>query len=162
MNDEAVRRALREGLAGRSAHVDLAAALNGLPADLRGRRAPGLPHSAWELVEHLRLSLDDLVTYALDAQASSPPWPEGYWPQPRDPVDDATWNASREGVARGVATMRAWLDDPGFDPSADIPHSDALPDGGKRSYLRQILVAIDHTGYHVGQIVQVRRALDTW
>jgi hypothetical protein len=159
---DAVRRAVRELLAGRSAHVDLDAATGDLPAELRGARAEGLPHSVWELVEHLRIAQRDLVDYTLSSEAASPPWPEGYWPAPRAEVDDGTWHASLAGLRSGLAEMDAWLRDPAFDLTADIPHSDALPDGGRRTPLRQVLVAADHLGHHVGQIVTVRQALGAW
>jgi hypothetical protein len=58
--------------------------------------------------------------------------------------------------------MDDWLRDPSFDLTADIPHWGPLPGGGRRTPLRQILVASDHLAYHLGQIVTVRRALDAW
>jgi hypothetical protein len=160
--DAAVRRALREALAGGGAHVDLDAALADLPASARGLRPDGAPHAIWELVEHLRIAQEDLVAYTTSAEATSPPWPEGYWPAPRETVDDATWQASVEGLRAGLAAMRGWVDDPAFDLTAEIPWSDALPGGGRRTPLRQVLVACDHLGYHLGQIVAVRRALGLW
>ncbi len=162
MDDQAVRRAVRELLANRSAHVDLDAALDGLPADARGVRPAGHPHSVWELVEHLRIAQHDLVTYTLDPEATSPPWPEGFWPEPMERVDDERWRASVEGLREALGAMDGWLRDPAFDLTADIPHSDPLPDGGRRTPLRQILVASDHLAYHLGQIVTVRRALGVW
>ena len=159
---DAVRRAVRELLAQRSAHLDVAAALADLPAELRGVRPDGHPHSVWELVEHLRIAQEDLVAYTLSADAESPPWPDGYWPAPRDEVDDATWRASLDGLTRGLETMDGWARDPAFDLSADIAHSDPLPGGGRRTPLRQMLVAADHLAYHLGQIVTVRQALGAW
>lgn len=160
--DAATRRALRELLAGRSAHVDLDAALDDLPAELRGVRPDGLPHSVWELLDHLRIGQRDLVDYTLSAEAVSPAWPDGYWPEPRDPVDDATWTASRNRLEEALVEMDGWLQDPDFDLVAEIPHSDLLPDGARRTPLRQVLVAADHLAYHVGQIVTVRQALGAW
>jgi len=38
-----------------------------------------------------------------------------------------------------------------------------VPTGkGTQTYLRAILLAADHTAYHVGQLVAVRRALGVW
>ena len=33
---------------------------------------------------------------------------------------------------------------------------------GHQTYLRALLLVIDHNAYHLGQIVAVRRALGTW
>lgn len=161
-DDAALRRALRELLAQRGAHVDVAAALADLPAELRGVRPEGHPHSVWELLEHLRIAQEDLVAYTLSADAESPPWPDGYWPAPRDVVDEAAWQASLDGLTRGIEAMDAWARDPEFDLTAEIAHSDRLPDGGRRTPLRQVLVAADHLAYHLGQIVTVRQALGAW
>lgn len=162
MRDEALRRALREALRGRGAHVDTSAALDGLAADLRARRPTTLPYGVWDLLEHLRLSTEDIVFYALDPAYASPPWPDGYWPEPVDDVDDASWNTSRAALEEALATLRGWVDDPDFDLTREIAHSDEVPGLGKRTYLRQVLVAVDHVAYHTGQIVLVRRALDAW
>jgi uncharacterized damage-inducible protein DinB len=38
-----------------------------------------------------------------------------------------------------------------------------VPTGtGTQTYLRAILLTADHTAYHVGQIVALRRALGLW
>lgn len=157
-----MRRALRELLRGEGAHVPLDAALAGLPAHLRGTRPDGLPYAVWELVEHMRIGQEDLVAYTLSAEHDAPPWPDGYWPAPRDPVPDAVWEASLQGLHAALAEMEGWLDDPSFELLEDIPHSDALPDGGRRTPVRQIVIAADHQAYHVGQIVVIRRALGAW
>lgn len=162
LDQGAVLRGVREALAGRSAHIDLNAALDGLPPELRGRRPEGGAHSVWELVEHLRIGQEDLVAYTLSADATSPAWPDGYWPEPRDPVDDDRWNASVEGLRAGLAEMERWLDDPEFDLTEEIAWSTELPSGGRRTPFRQILVACEHLSYHLGQIVLVRQALRAW
>lgn len=159
---DAVLRALRELWAGRGAHADLETALEGLPAADRARRPEGMPYSVWELVEHLRISQEDLVAYTLDASHPTPSWPDGYWPARRDEVDDATWRESVNGLLRSLDAMEAWLHDPEFDLMADIPGSDPLPSGGRRTPYRQMLIAADHRAYHLGQIVTLRRALGNW
>lgn len=159
---EPVLRAFREAWAGRSAHVDLDAALADLDAALRAVRPEGVPYSVWELVEHLRIAQKDLLDYTLAREHDAPPWPEGYWPGPRETVDDPTWQESVGGLKAGLAEMGKWLNDPEMDLTEDLPHSDLLPDGGRRTPLRQMLVAMDHRAYHVGEIVAVRRALGAW
>ena len=46
--------------------------------------------------------------------------------------------------------------DPAIDPTATIPH------GTGQTYLREILLAIDHAAYHVGELIVVRRLLGAW
>ena len=46
--------------------------------------------------------------------------------------------------------------DPKIDLVARIPH------GTGQTYLRELLLVADHTSYHLGQMVVVRRALGIW
>ena len=58
-----------------------------------------------------------------------------------------------------AATARAFerlAADPKIDLFAAIPH------GTGQTYLREILLVADHTSYHVGQIVALRRQLGIW
>lgn len=156
MDDASLRRTALEMLAAKSAHVDPETALAGLPPGLRGRRPPGGAHSVWELLEHTRIAQRDILHYALDPAWRSPPWPEGYWPDATDPVPDAVWTATLEGFREDLAALEALARDETRDLTAAIPH------GEGRTWLRQILLAATHTSYHLGQIVDVRRALGAW
>jgi hypothetical protein len=46
--------------------------------------------------------------------------------------------------------------DPGVNLSATVPAGDG------QTYLRELLLAADHTAYHLGELVVVRRALGAW
>lgn len=153
-DDTRLRRDLRELLQGGNAHLRLEQALSGLEPGLRNRRVGGL-RSVWELLEHMRLAQEDILRYTQDQRWHSPPWPEGYWPAPEAYSDEA-WQKTRAGFERDLRTLLDWLDDPGLELSA------LLPQGEGRSYLRQFLLVADHNAYHLGQIVQVRRALGAW
>ena len=70
-------------------------------------------------------------------------------------TDDAAWDAAVAAVAAGRARMQALL--------RELPNPTApIPWGGAHTYLRTILVALDHEAYHVGQIVLVRQLLGAW
>jgi hypothetical protein len=43
-----------------------------------------------------------------------------------------------------------------LDLNARIPH------GNGQTYLRELVLVIDHSAYHVGQLVLVRRLLGIW
>jgi hypothetical protein len=48
------------------------------------------------------------------------------------------------------------VEHPGTDLYAKIPH------GQGQTVLREALVLADHNAYHLGQFVDLRRALGTW
>ncbi len=139
------------------AHTKLDDALKGLRPSDRGRRPDGTPHSVWQLLEHIRIAQHDLLDFCVNEHYKHEiEWPEGYWPRDPAPPTGSSWDeciaaisADREGLAR--LTMEGSV-----DLTSKIPH------GTGQTYLRTILVAVDHTAYHLGQIVMVRRLLGSW
>src|SRR6188474_2220463 len=83
-----LRQHLIELLDGGHAHLTFDAAIADLPAELRGARPPGLPHTPWRLLEHLRIAQWDILRFTRNSRHVSPPWPEGYWPAGDAPPDD--------------------------------------------------------------------------
>jgi len=149
------RDVLVELLAGRSAHLDFDAALKGMPLEKAGVRPPGVEHSVWELVEHLRLAAEDIVEFSRGPH-ESPPWPEGYWPAEAAPGGQAEWEASLVAYRGWVETMRGLV----LDPERDLLRP--FPWGDGQTLAREAMLLADHAGYHLGQIVQVRRLLACW
>ncbi len=143
-------------LAWREAHATFDDAVAGLSAELRGRRPAGFPHSAWELLEHIRLAQADLLAFMQDASYSAPKWPDDYWPSNPAPPDDTAWDESIAAVQRGREELKAIATSPTLDLTAKVPR------GNGQTYLRTILVVMDHTAYHVGQLIAVRQVLGAW
>jgi DinB superfamily len=138
------------------AHVGFDKAADGIPVDKRGARATGFEHSPWQLIEHMRLAQDDILDFCVNPQYEHTlKWPDDYWPGPRPP-SDGHWNDSLASFKRSREKMKALAREV-EDPTAPVPT-------GKedQTYLRAILLVADHTAYHVGQLVAVRRALDIW
>ena len=154
--DQSLRDHLLELLQGRSAHLDLAAALKDLPADLRGKKAPGLPHTVWQLLEHIRIAQWDILEFSRNPDYVAPKWPDDYWPATAAPPDAAAWEASVEAVHRDLKAMQDLVADPKTDLYAKIPW------GEGQTILREAMLVADHNGYHLGQIVSVRQALGAW
>jgi hypothetical protein len=60
-NDEALREHILFLLDGGGAHAKFSDAVADMPADLRGKKPGKLPHSAWMLLDHLRLAQWDIL-----------------------------------------------------------------------------------------------------
>jgi len=152
--DRSLRDHLLQFLDSENAHLKFDDAVKDFPAALRGRRPENGPHSAWELLEHLRLAQWDILEFARNAKHVSPEFPAGYWPSREAPADDAAWNASVEGFRRDLRALADLVRDESLDLHAPIAH------GSGQTVLREILVAADHNAYHLGQLVMVRRLLE--
>jgi uncharacterized damage-inducible protein DinB len=137
-------------------HASLDAAARGLAQDLRGRRPEGAPHSAWELLDHIRRTQADLLDFMTNKKYVAPNWPQGYWPTPHDVPSVSAWTKCLAQINDDRATMKRLATRASIDLTAEIPWGDG------QTYLRCILLAIDHTSYHTGQMVIVRRLLGAW
>jgi hypothetical protein len=154
--DKAVRRQLADFLDWRSAHVGFDAAVKGVRPRLRGTLAPGFEHSAWQLVEHMRIAQHDILDFCLNPKYTEKKWPDDYWPAARGPKNAADWSKSIATFRLDRRKLQGLAVDPHVDLLAKIPH------GTGQTYLREILLVADHTAYHVGQLIDVRRALGNW
>ena len=139
------------------AHAGFDKAVQGIPADMRGAVARGFEHSPWQLVEHLRIALEDILEFCIKPKYEhTMKWPDDYWPKQPAPPSEQAWSDSVAAYNRSVDEFKKL--------ARDVPDLTALvPTGkGNQTYLRAILLAADHNAYHVGQLVAVRRALGIW
>ena len=155
-HDAALREHLRKLLDWQDAHASFDAAVDGVPAGDRGRRPEGLPYSPWELVEHLRITQDDILEFCVNPAYAEKRWPDDYWPATPAPPSPGAWDASVAAFREDREALKRLAADPTVDLFATIPH------GQGQTYLRELLLVADHTAYHVGQLVAVRRLLGDW
>jgi uncharacterized damage-inducible protein DinB len=153
---DTLRRHLVDLLEGHNAHVDLEGALKGLPAKLRGVKAKGVPHTAWQLLEHIRIAQWDILEFSRNPKHVSPAWPNGYWPKTEAPPSAAAWNKSVRQARADLKAMAKLVGSGKSDLCRPIPH------GEGQTLLREALLVADHNAYHIGQLVLLRRLLGAW
>jgi uncharacterized damage-inducible protein DinB len=156
VKEKLLREHLANVLSGRGAHLDWKDAFAGIPPKLRGVRPSGMPHSLWELLEHMRIAQWDILEFSRDAKHVSPDWPAGYWPEAPETPSAKAWEKSLKLFARDLALMKKLVANPKTDLFARIPH------GTGQTILREALLVADHNAYHLGQVVYVRRLLGAW
>ena len=154
----AMREQLARSLDWGEAHADFDKAVAGFAPELRGQRAHGLPHSAWELLEHLRIAQHDLLDFARNPNYEGKDWPDEYWPPTPEPPSPRAWDESVAAFTRDRAAVKALATDPAIDLDAKIPHASKA----SQTYLRAVLLVLDHNAYHVGELVLLRRLLGAW
>jgi len=154
--DQRFREMIARVLDWQDAHASYDSAVAGFPAELRGVRPPGIPHSGWELIEHLRITQRDILDFCVADSYAELRWPEQYWPDSEAPPNEAAWEKSVAAYRADRARVRKLTLNSAIDLSAVVPH------GTDQTYLREVLLIIDHAAYHVAQLVLVRRALNAW
>jgi DinB superfamily len=151
-----IREQVVELLRGGQAHVTFEDAVKDFPAKLRGVKPKGAEHSAWEILEHIRIAQWDILEFSRHAKHDSPKWPEGYWPEAEAPASDAAWKKTIEAIKMDRQTMIELVENPKTDLFAKIPH------GTGQNILREALLIADHNSYHSGELVLLRRILGAW
>ena len=153
-----LRKQLAALLDGGEAHATFEEAVVDLPKELRGVVPEGLPYSAWQLLEHLRITQRDILNF------SAPPtggyhalkWPEEYWPKETVPPSDDAWQRSIASVKEDREKFKALI----AKPEADLTKPFRWGEG--QNLLREALLIGDHTAYHVGELIVLRRLLGAW
>lgn len=153
-NDAALRDQLYQLLRGGNAHVDVFSALKDFPAELYGVRPQGAAHSAWELLEHMRIALRDLWDFSTNAKYVEQKWPDDYWPASAAPSSEEAWHSSVRALEEDMELFGQLVKDPHSNLYAKIPWG---KDG--QTLLREVLLAADHNSYHTGELVFLRRIL---
>ena len=155
-HDLALREQLVSLLKGGEAHVHFMDAIEGFPEAKRGAFVEGFRHTGWQLLEHARIAQWDILEFSRDAKHVSPGFPEGYWPKTPGPQDEAAWAKSVQEFQHDLQEMIKLVKNQKTDLCSAIPH------GQGQTILREALVLADHNSYHLGQLVDLRRALGAW
>lgn len=155
-SNDPVRDQVISLLRGGHAHVTFEDAVKRITPKLRGMKPEGAEHTAWQLLEHMRIAQWDIVEFSRSKNHASPQWPEGYWPRAAAPKNDAAWKKSLASIKRDLETMIDLVADPKTDLHAKIPH------GTGQTILREALLVADHNAYHLGQLVLLQRLLGAW
>ena len=156
MSDSAFRRQLADALDWQEAHATFDAAVADFPPELRGRVPSGLPYSGWQLLEHIRRTQADILEFCVAAHYEEKQWPKDYWPEAAEPPSAKAWDESVAAVRRDRAALAALTNDSKIDLSSRVPNGDG------QTYLREVLLVVDHTAYHVGELIVLRRLVGAW
>jgi hypothetical protein len=154
--DKALRQHLLYLLKDGGAHAKFDDILRDFPAELRGKKPANFPHTAWMLLEHMRIAQWDILEFSRNAKHASPKWPGGYWPKTEAPPSPAAWAKSITGFHEDLKAMETLITNPKTDLCAPLPWGDG------QTVLREALLVADHNAYHLGQLVTLRRLLGAW
>ncbi len=149
---KALREHVLELLRGESAHIGLESIIKTFPIDRINTRITNSPHTAWELLEHIRIAQWDIVEFCRDPNHKTPDFPDGFWPKNKGTTAD--WKKSVKQILDDLQTMRGLVADKKTDLFAPIPHGDG------QTILREALLVADHNAYHLGQLVLLIRILE--
>jgi hypothetical protein len=154
-NSASLRKHVLALLSGRNAHIGFDDFVADFPVDTCSRKIEGLPYTAWQVLEHMRIAQWDILEFSRDASHKSPKFPKGYWPDPDEPGNAGLWEKTVERFREDLKQMEELVDDQSVDLLAKIPH------GKGQTLLREALLIADHNAYHLGALLVMSRILMT-
>jgi hypothetical protein len=165
-DDAALRKELEYLLTRGNAHATFDDTVHGFPVSRAGERPANSPHSAWELLEHIRIAQEDIARFSGAMAAKRPTgkaapegyvelrFPTDYWPSSPAPANREQWDRSVAAIREDLDSFIRLLKNPAIDLHAKFPW------GGGQTLLREALLLADHNSYHLGQLMLIRRMLE--
>lgn len=114
-------------------------------------RIGGLPYSPFEMFYHIVFAQKDILDFCVADNYKTPKWPDDYWPPHQAPKNEKEWEELK----------KSYFDDRDalirFAHTSDL--SKVVKNGTDQTLIRELLLVIEHTAYHTGQLVVLSRLL---
>jgi uncharacterized damage-inducible protein DinB len=142
---------ISRALSGKDSHAGSASILEGLSWELAGALPEGVPHSVFQLANHIIYWQEWLVKWLDGKNPKAPKHAAGGWPGKVSPANRREWEQ----------TMRRFRDV--LDAvERRSQQEDLLSRRGKMTRLEMMHLVASHTSYHAGQVAFLRQQLAAW
>jgi uncharacterized damage-inducible protein DinB len=154
MEELKVKEIIRDAILKEEAHASLSKAVENISLETVGKRVEGIPYTIWQLIEHIRITQWDIVEFSSNPLHQSPRWPEGYWPEIPAPENQEHLDQSVRKIEHDILKLLRLLEND--DLTKPFDH------GNGQTLLRELMLVLSHSSYHIGQIILMRRILGKW
>ncbi len=152
--EEQVRKQLVRHLEGGEAYLPLSKFVDEMPFEKVGERPYNMPYSFFELFYHITYTQRDILTYCTSEKYKNPDWPREYWPENQFPQTEDDW----EDLKADYFEDRNELE--GLILDTDNALMRPVKNSKEHTLLRELMLVIEHTSYHTGQLLTILRLLD--
>jgi len=149
-----MKKQLIKHIKGGEAFYPIDKMLGEIPYSKVGIRPSGLPYSFYELFYHIVFAQKDIIDFCIAGDYTKVDWPDGYWPKEQSPSNETEWQKLKNDYFKDQETFLVYVENEDTDLSQVVRHGDS------QTVLREILLIIEHTAYHTGQMLIVLRLLD--
>ena len=110
----ALRKQLIALLRGGQAHATFDEPSKTSPPISGGAVPENLPYSAWQLLEHLRITQRDILNFSAPPTGGYQPikWPDDYWPKSPEPPSAHAWDQSIAAIRTDLKRFEALITKP--------------------------------------------------
>ena len=148
-----IKEQLVKHLKGGEAFMPVDKMLKEMEYDKLGIRLRGLPYSFYELFFHIWFTQNDILKYCTRSDYEAPQWPEEYWPRAIAPENKRDWEELKSAYMEERQQLAEFIMRP------ENALFDSVPSNPGHSLMRSMLLVIEHTAYHSGQLLIVLRHL---
>lgn len=146
-----IKNQILKHVKGGEAFMSLEQVLGKFSFDTIGIRMSGLPYSPYEMFYHIVFAQKDILDFCVADNYKTHKWPDDYWPTHQSPKDKSEW----ESLIKSYSEDRDALIR--FANTSDL--SKVVKHGTDQTLLRELLLVIEHTAYHTGQMVVLARLI---
>lgn len=154
-NDRIIRERLAKHLVGGEAFMPVSKMLEKISFEDINTRPSNLPYSFYELFFHIVATQKDIVKFTCSDDYTEPKWPEYYWPKDKSCNTREDWQSLKAEYLTDRERLVNFL----LDDSNSL--TEAVKNGkDEQILLREILLVIEHSAYHTGQMLILLRLLN--
>ncbi|GAA4319411.1 DinB family protein [Pontixanthobacter gangjinensis] len=155
-SEKSTRQQLVKHLEGGQAFASIDSFLDAVPFDMIGLRPSGLPYSFYEVFFHLAYAQKDILEYSMSEDYQESNWPDDYWPDAPEPPGEEVWEDLKSDYFEDRKLLRDFILDENNDLNMPVKNS------SEHSLLRELLLVIEHSAYHTGQLLIIQRLLGVY
>lgn len=149
--ENSTKMLLQKHLNGGEAFMPISNLLSEITFDKVGERPYKLPYSLYELFYHITYAQKDILEYCISEDYTTPNWPNDYWPKQQAPESEASWQQLKKDYLNDRSRLEQLIEQKSLIA--------VVPTGKNQTLMRELLLVIEHTAYHTGQLVIILRLL---
>lgn len=150
-----IRERLAKHLEGGEAFMPVTEMLTMISYEEINTRPANLPYSFYELFFHIVFTQKDIVKFTCSDDYTEPKWPEYYWPREKVCRSKEDWESLKAEYLTDRERLRKFI----LDGNNKL--TKAVKNGkDEQTLLREVLLIIEHSAYHTGQMVVILRLLN--
>lgn len=150
--DSTIKNQIIKHLHGGEAFLPIDKVLDKFTFENAGKRMHDLPYSGYEMFYHIVFAQKDILDFCAADKYEIRKWPDDYWPDKQAPKDEKEWEDLKKSYFDDRDALVA------FAGENDL--SEVVKHGKDQTLVREILLVIEHTAYHTGQLVVLSRLVD--
>lgn len=154
--DEILRENLSALLTGEHARMSFKDVVDEFPMDKINENFPNANYTPWALLEHIRITQEDILDFIRNPNYQEKQWPKEYWPPEGKEATPVDWRKTVSGFEADFKELERIVNDPEINLYKGIPWGEGI------TILREIVTVANHNAFHLGEFAMMRQAMGTW